>query len=354
MATPPICEEREPPVPLPCSTKALSPWLEANGVEGDAELLVQHLRISRLVALAVAEGADRQRHCAIRLESHPRPFAWLPARGLDEVADADAAPLAPRRRLRPPRREAGPVREPQGHLLGLGEEAAVDLVAGGVGIGDLLGADVVAPADLVAADAERRGARVEQPLQHIGRLRPARAAVGVGRRGVGEDAAHLHVQRLDVVDGAVDAAARHGRDARAEILQVGAHRRDGAYPHPEHPAHPRRRPSRPGSRGRGHAGRRRRSRCGRSATSPGGRAALPPRAPCRSPGKACRAGRSRRRRPVRRRAACPSAPSGCAVPGHPAPGPRPGSASAGCSAPSPGRTHRWRRAVPSGCRPAGC
>ena len=66
----------------------------------------------------------------------------------------------------------------------------IDHHADPVGVGQLIGADEVAPADLVAAEAQGKRALVQQPLHLIGDLRPAGAAIGADRDGVGEGDAH--------------------------------------------------------------------------------------------------------------------------------------------------------------------
>ena len=70
------------------------------------------------------------------------------------------------------------------------------------------------------ADFARRG--IDQPLDHIGRLRPPGAAIGIDRHGVGEDAAHAHLARRDVVNARRHAGADE-RDERRIAGQIGAH-----------------------------------------------------------------------------------------------------------------------------------
>src|SRR5690606_11933282 len=69
---------------------------QVDPVEGDAELLREHLREGRLVSLAVAEGADDELRTPLLRQDHARPFLRLAAGGLDEIADADAAQRAAR------------------------------------------------------------------------------------------------------------------------------------------------------------------------------------------------------------------------------------------------------------------
>jgi hypothetical protein len=66
----------------------------------------------------------------------------------------------------------------------------IDHHANPVGVGQLIGADEIAPADFVAAEPEGKRALVEQPLHLVRDLRPAGAAIGADRDGVGEGDAH--------------------------------------------------------------------------------------------------------------------------------------------------------------------
>ena len=66
------------------------------------------------------------------------------------------------------------------------ELAGVVDLAHRVGVGHLLGPDEVAPAQLDAVDAGLARGLVHQPLDGVDGLGPAGAAVGAGRRGVGQ------------------------------------------------------------------------------------------------------------------------------------------------------------------------
>src|SRR5207245_5676747 len=85
------------------------------------------------------------------------------------------------------------------------EIARVDRQAGGDSRRKLL--DEVEPADLdrVLADLTRK--RIHRALDRVGRLRPACAAVRIGRRRVREDAGALEVVRGRVVATAVEPGA---------------------------------------------------------------------------------------------------------------------------------------------------
>ena len=98
-------------------------------------------------------------------------------------------------------------------------------------VGNRLGRNQVALAQAHAVDAGEARGLVDHALERIVRLRPAGAAIGRGRRGVGEQALHADVDLLDVV---------HAGEAAREIerLQIGADRADisaqiGEVAHPQ-------------------------------------------------------------------------------------------------------------------------
>ena len=78
--------------------------------------------------------------------------------------------------------------------------------------------------------------RIDQALQKDRRLRPAGAAIGVHRHGVGEDADHVGVDRLEAIDARQHLGARHGRDHRREGGIIGAHVGDVAGAQRQEPA----------------------------------------------------------------------------------------------------------------------
>ena len=181
--------------------------------------------------LAMAEGANRQLGAALWRQRHTRPFKRLPARGFDEIAKPNAAQLAALQGFRAPCCEAIPIGEFHCHILGFREAPGINHIPRDIFIGDLIRADVIASADFIAPNAEGRRTLVKQAFQHIGGLGPTRAAIGIGRHCIRENATHLHIQRLKVIDRAIDAPARHGGHARAEIQQISAHRGQGSNTH---------------------------------------------------------------------------------------------------------------------------
>ena len=82
--------------------------------------------------------------------------------------------------------------------------------------------DEVAPPDLDRVVAELARQRVHRPLDRVRRLRPAGAAVGVGRRRVREDAGALERVAPARRSSRVEEGAEQ-RDARRDELQVRAH-----------------------------------------------------------------------------------------------------------------------------------
>ena len=101
------------------------------------------------------------------------------------------------------------------------EVAGVDLEPGRDRLGKL-GDEVLAPKlDGIHVQLERE--RVHRPLDRIRRLRAARAAIGVCRGRVREDADALEVVRLHVVAPRVEPGAEERHPGRDE-LHVGAHR----------------------------------------------------------------------------------------------------------------------------------
>ena len=137
---------------------------QPDGVEGHAELLVQHLRERRPVALPVVEGAGDDGHRAVRLEADLALLLRGRRGAFEEVADAPAAQLAARRALRLARGEAVPVRGAQRLLQHRREVAAVVGAAGRGPVGELLRLDVVEPAQLDRVPPGLARRLLQQPL----------------------------------------------------------------------------------------------------------------------------------------------------------------------------------------------
>ena len=217
--------ECEPP---PTLTMSVSPMMMLTVSTGSAEQVGRDLREARLVALAARLRADHDVDPAFRLH---RDLGALPRRadrGLDVVGDAEAEQLAALLRLALALLEAVPVGDPHGEVhVGLVGAAVVEH-ADGVAVRHLLRRHEILAAQLDAVDAELDRGLVHQPLDRERHLGPARAAIGVGRHGVGEHRARAQRRRRNVVGAGDQARAlrqRRQRNAeRADVADVvGAH-----------------------------------------------------------------------------------------------------------------------------------
>ncbi len=196
---------------------------DADRLDRQAEPVAEHLGISGLVPLPVRLGADRGLDDAVAADADVGEFLGRAATGdLDIISDpaAVAQPLGGRRRLA--RGEPGPVGARQRLVEHGGEVADVEGQAEPVGVRQLVGAEQVAAADLVGADPQLARRRLEQALHDVRCLGPAGAAIGVDRRGVGDDAVDEVVDRRDAVHPAEDAPAGNRLDRRAELRLIGA------------------------------------------------------------------------------------------------------------------------------------
>src|SRR5262249_53237444 len=116
---------------------------QADAVERDAELLAQHLREGRAVALAVVERAGENGDGTVGFEAHAAHLLVGRRRDLQVAADADTAQLAALAALALARAESLPVGElerPRQHGRKI---AAVIGRAGGGLVGQLARLDLV-------------------------------------------------------------------------------------------------------------------------------------------------------------------------------------------------------------------
>ena len=131
----------------------------------------------------------------VLVQHHGTLLPIAPRGALGIARDAEAADFAPPPRLLRPAGKARMV-----GLLETGAQRALELadvvVAIGMGvIGHLPGLDEIQRAQFFRRDAELARAFVDQALEHIGRLRPPGAAIGVdgNRMGVNAPAAGVEV-----------------------------------------------------------------------------------------------------------------------------------------------------------------
>ncbi len=80
-------------------------------------------------------------------------------------------------------------------------------------------------------DAEFARRDFDQPLDHEGRFRPPRAAIGIDRHGVGVDRIHLAIDRGNVVLARQQRRIEIGRHRRREGRHIGAEIGDGLHLH---------------------------------------------------------------------------------------------------------------------------
>ena len=143
IAAPDFMIEREPPVPPPTISSIAVALQQPDALERHAELLAQHLRERRGVALAVIERAGEDGDAAVGVEADAAHLL-VGGRGDFEIAaDADAAQLAALLALALALGEALPVGSLQRLLEDRREVAAVIGRAGGGLVGNLALADLV-------------------------------------------------------------------------------------------------------------------------------------------------------------------------------------------------------------------
>ena len=212
------------------------------------------LGVGRLVALALRLGAHGDDDLAGQVDPDvgrfPHRRAPALADGTDPLAGGDAAHLDVGREAHA---------EELAAALGLGLLGGEVLVAGGreglvhgrlvvagvdrdlgaarrrveagrIRVRELVGLDEVAAADLGAVHADLGREQVHRPLDDVGRLGPAGAAVRVDERGVRVDAGDLGVDVRDLVAARQDAGVERGRDAWADGREAAAEVGQGLHP----------------------------------------------------------------------------------------------------------------------------
>ena len=198
---------------------------DADLVEADAQPFGGDLGEAGLVALAARLGADHDIDTLLGTE-HADP-GLLDRRadgGLDVMRDTAPQQPAARFGLLLPCRESARVREAERHVEALLVLAAVVCHADRVAVGHLVRRDEVPAPQLESVDPELFGGDLDQPFYREDAFRPARAAIGVGRRGVGEGRARAQPRDRHAIRAGDDARAfrqRRERDAaRADIAQI--------------------------------------------------------------------------------------------------------------------------------------
>ena len=171
--------------------------------------------------LPVALGADIDRHVAILLKDHFGPFGRIAENAFDIVTQA----LPPQQAALGVGGTAG--REPLTVTLlsRPGQEAreiahVVKLSRGG-GIGKLIRLDKIDPPQFPRIDAQLTRGAVHQPLQHIDRLGPPGAAIGIDLHGVGVIALDMQIGVLHVIDAHQNLREQRRLNRLAELAVIG-------------------------------------------------------------------------------------------------------------------------------------
>jgi hypothetical protein len=166
----------------------------------------------RISAARLRAGHDLHR-AGDDLDLHP--LARRADRRLHIVRHADASQTA----VLPSGLKIVPAGKLQGAFHVRVKVSAVEYQPGGGAVRQLVLAYQVATADLGAVDREPARGHVEEPLDHMIRLRPAGAAEWHRRKRVGDDAAHF------------DAGGRHAIHRGQDVLEVDhRHERHGVRP----------------------------------------------------------------------------------------------------------------------------
>ena len=167
-------------------------------------------------------AADEHRRRAFLIEAERRPLVAVAAAGIDVEDEPDAPQMCPL-----PRTRLSPARGlPAARLARLLQDGSK--IAGVVGlpercaVGHGAFGNEIPAAQLGGVEAEVVRRPVDQALQQVDVLRPAGAAVGIGRRGVGVGGADPHVERRCPVRADQRAGATGGRDERPEVGRIGA------------------------------------------------------------------------------------------------------------------------------------
>ena len=173
---------------------------QTDALEGNAELIGQHLGEGGGVALAVIERAGDDGHGAVRLEAYAAHLGAGRRGDFEILADAAATNLAARGTFGLAGGKSVPIGGDQCVIEDRGEVAAVIDHGGGRGVGHLVGRDVVAATQLYLVDAHLARGGVDQALHVVVAFGAAGAAIGANGRGVGHHAARGDLDQRRAID----------------------------------------------------------------------------------------------------------------------------------------------------------
>ena len=242
-AAPPTACERLPNVPMPCFTTAGVAVKDRHVLDGHAKLVGKHLSERRLVALAVRRRTGCGADPAITLDCD---LSMLPATGGQCRRRADAADLHVHRETETDEPslclcrialllEVVPLRVHQRRVERLCVVAGVVHRTHLRLERELVRRDEVLAANVSRIHVELARQHVHRALDEVGRFRPSRTAVGVGRCLVREDFRQRRADGGDVV-GRVRHQHRQRRDRGREQHVVGADVGDEPHLEAEHRA----------------------------------------------------------------------------------------------------------------------
>ena len=201
---------------------------DADALAINAEPVGGELDIGGFVPLAGGLGADIDIDVAIIGEADFRTLGRVTAGGFEVIGHADATQFAAAGGLGAAGVDAGPVRVGQGGLHHQREVAAVIDPAHRRGVRHGVRLHHVAAAQFDTVDAQFARSGVDQAFDEVVGFRPAGAAIGIDRDGVGEHAEHVGVDGFEPVDAGEHPGAGHGGDIGREVRQIGAHAGEGA------------------------------------------------------------------------------------------------------------------------------
>ena len=209
-------------------------------IVGYAQGAGDDLRVRRFMALSVSGAAAVDRHLAGRVDAHygALPLARLrteradhgrrrQATGFDVGGEAESQVLAivPGSGLVPAKVVVA--NRGQRFVESAFVIAAVVFERDLRGVGEVVGRHKVSAPDLCRVDAGDARGLIDYPLHDECRFRPARAAIGVDRNRMREDAVDMAVNCGKVVFARHQRAVEIGWHGRGERREIGPHRRVG-------------------------------------------------------------------------------------------------------------------------------
>ncbi len=218
--------ECEPP---PTETRSRVAGDQQHAVDRHAKPFADQLGKTGFVTLATGDRADDDLHGAFRLHGDLGPLARHAGRGIDVVGDADAAIFAACLRLGAARRKAGPLAQPHARAPSPRDRRRCRRPCRTDCDTASRFRHEVAPAQFDAIKAALPRREIDQPLHDEHRLRPAGAAIGPRRGGIGQHGTRAEMHGRDVVDAGHDLDAllqrAEGDRIRADVDDVVAAQR---------------------------------------------------------------------------------------------------------------------------------